>query len=575
MSRPAPAGPESAAKGRLLLPAFLLLSLWVCAMGVLAVRLLPPRVGAPYETDIFFHQFVLHEGRGALLTAALLVLAAALAFVVPERAAARAVACFAQRPWFVATVSFFVLAAGSLVVYQNHPLAMDEYMAVFQAQVFAEGEIYGHFPPELIPRLIPAFFLNKTFIAASLSTGKVISTYLPGFALLLTPFTLLGMPWALNPLLSAGTLVLIWRLARRFSDDPLAPGWAVLFTLASPVFTVHGISYYASSGYLFFNLLFMTLLLGRTLPRAFAAGVTGSLALTLSHPVAHALFAAPWLVRLLWKRRWKTLAALAAGYLPVALILGLGWLQVRSAIRGENAAAMAAEVTAKAAGPVAVGADSTPVLGEFEAFLGVLEVPGAERLAVRFLNGLELFFWALPGLPLLALAGFPALRRHPGLRLLTWSAAATLGFYFFVSFSQGHGWGYRYFHPAWAVLPLLAAAAMEPSPERPPRWRGFVGVLALLSLVAGTWLRFDQVHEFIRRHRAQVATAASVPQVRFVEIRSGYYTQDLIQNDPFLRGPEWTFISFGRDADAELVRRRFPGAELAVDLGYSTAWTVE
>ncbi len=549
-----------------LIPVFVLASLWVCAMGLLTVRMLPPRVGEPYDTDIFFHQFMIHEGGGALVTAVLLVLAVALAFVIPGGTAIGLVRYFASRPIFVATASFFALAAGSLVVYQNHPLAMDEYMPVFQAQVFAEGEIYGHFPPELIPRLIPAFFLNKTFIAASLTTGKVISTYLPGFALLLTPFVKLGMPWALNPLLSAGTLLLIWYLARRLSDDPLAPGWAVLLTLASPVFTVHGISYYSSTALLFINLLFMALLLERSMKRTFAAGVVGSLGLTLSHPVAHGLFALPWIAAMLWKRRWKSLTVLAAGYLPLALILGLGWLQVRSTISAENAAAMTAAATA-------VAAEAAPVLGELRAFFGVLQIPDADLLAVRFLTCLKLFFWAVPGLPLLALLGVPALRQRAPLRRLGWAAVVTFGFYFFVTFSQGHGWGYRYFHSAWAVLPLLGAAAMTSA--GPKHWRRFVAALALLSLVGSTGLRFVQVHEFIDGHRAQVATAASESEIRFVDLRGGYYTQDLIQNDPFLRGPVWTFISYGREADAELIRQRFPGAELAVDLEHSTSWTVE
>lgn len=561
------------------LPAYAGLCLLCCAMGGLIAWRMPALFGQPYRVDIFYHQFMVHEGPGALLTAAIVAMAFGLAAVVSTQRVESCVRYFGERPIPIAVLAFFVFAAGTIVVYQNYPLAMDEYANSFQAQVFAEGEVYGQFPPELVQRLIPPQFLNRTFLGASLASGKVLSTYQPGYALLLAPFMKLGVPWALNPLLSALTLLLIWHLARRLSDDPLVPGWAVLLTLASPIIAVNAISYYSSAAHLCLNLAFMALLLERTVPRLIVAGVLGSIALTLQQPVSHGLFALPWMVWLLRRWEWKSLGTLAAGYVPLAFGVGLGWLRVRSVIDAENAAAGLVPTVGPV--PPAAAEQSTPILGEVLAFFSILQVPDLELLIVRLLACLKLFFWAMPGLPILALLGALALGRVDArvrmpFRLLGWSALVTFGFYFFVQFSQGHGWGYRYFHPAWAVLPLFGALALSRSEGRSGAWRRTLGLMALVSLVLGTAVRFEQVHRFIEGHRAQAATAdGAVRQVRFVDVRNGYYTQDLVHNDPFLRGPVWTFVSFGREADAALVQQLFPGARLAVERGDSTAWVIE
>ena len=83
-------------------------------------------------------------------------------------------------------------------------------------------------------------------------------------------------------------------------------GLPMLLTLASPVFFADGISYYAMSAHLLANAVFALLLMEPTPRRAFLAGIVGSVALTLHNPVPHMLFAAPWIIWLLAKRRPAT-----------------------------------------------------------------------------------------------------------------------------------------------------------------------------------------------------------------------------------------------------------------------------
>jgi hypothetical protein len=78
------------------------------------------------------------------------------------------------------------------------------------------------------------------------------------------------------------------------------------------------------------NLLFAWLLLKPTPYRAFGAGVVGSLALVLHNPFPHMLFAAPWVIAIARPREQRrSFVALILGYLPLTVLMGVGWLYLR------------------------------------------------------------------------------------------------------------------------------------------------------------------------------------------------------------------------------------------------------
>jgi hypothetical protein len=72
------------------------------------------------------------------------------------------------------------------------------------------------------------------------------------------------------------------------------------------------------------------------------------------------------------------------------------------------------------------------------------------------------------------------------------------------------------------------------------------------------------VDVFVERHLAQVPpllrpASAERPEVVFVNMRAGFYTQDLVQNDALLRSPRIVMALPGpREAEA-LMALRFPG----------------
>src|SRR6266436_3063542 len=271
---------------------------------------------------IFFVLFAHNDHAGAVCTLLILVGTLFGSRYLPAR---RIVQWAGDQPVVIAVIIAPLLALGTLVIYHNHPLAMDEYAAYFQSRAFAAGQLHGRFPAPLLDWLIPRGFQDY-FLNVSRATGSVAETYWPGFALLLTPFMWAGVPWLCNPVISALTLLVIHRLALELFDDREAAGFALLLTIASPVIFANGISYYSMPAHLLANSVFALLLIRPTPLRAAAAGVVGSLALTLHNPVPHMLFAAPWLVWVAIRPGGMRLfASLIAGYLPLCVLLGLGW----------------------------------------------------------------------------------------------------------------------------------------------------------------------------------------------------------------------------------------------------------
>jgi hypothetical protein len=432
---------------------------------------------------------------------------------------------------------------------------MDEYAAVFQAQAFAAGKLAGQFPPASLDALLPPSLPNL-FLTVSRVTGEVSSTYWPGFALLMTPFMWCGIPWAANPLISALTLPVIHRLARELSGSREAAGWAVLLTAASPVFVASAISYYALPAHLLCSALYALLLIRPTAARALAAGLVGSIALTLSNPVPHLLFCVAFLVWLALRReRFTLFAALLTGYLPLVLLLGFGWQHHVTGLASATAGAIAAAPAAKAAS----------LLERMWTLINTLvTLPRPMIIEARIAGLSKVWTWGAAGLLVLAAMGGPAARSRPTALVLAAALGITFFGYFLVPVDQGHGWGYRYLQSVWFVLPLLAALALvEPPSGNAKELRAMAAWAILLSLVFANALRLAQVDTFMARHLAQVPPLArladpATAEIVFVNPGVGFYTRDMVHNDPFLRDARIVMVYGGPDRTAALMAREFP-----------------
>lgn len=513
-------------------------------------------------SPIFYFLFTRFDSPAA--ASMLLALIAAVFFTnrFPARALVRWIG---DHCGILAASTAVVFSVGTLVVYRNHPLAMDEYAVLFQSKVFAAGHLTGRFPPNLLDWLIPPGFQNY-FLDVSHVTGQVASSYWPSFSLLLTPFTWLGIPWACNPVISALSIIAIHRLTLLTFEDREAAGLAVLLTLASPVFFADGISYYSMSAHMLANTVY-ALLLARPSPRrAIAAGFVGSIALTLHNPVPHLLFAIPWLIWLIRRHGGVKLFAYACiGYLPLCLLLGVGWFLFVTHLEQEGTRVAAA----------------TAQIGGLSHDLRVFALPSSTVLLARLIGVAKVWLWAVPGMIVIAAAGAWKWRHNSVCRLLVASATVTLLGYLFVPLDQGHGWGYRYFHSAWMVLPILAAGAFAPVKTAPKAsvfedapTQTFLVACAVTFLVAGVALRALQIHAFISADLDQLpAYHGTERRVVFVNTRGDFYGADLVQNDPWLRGTEIRMLSYSPKSDASVIRYYFPKYHVVYSDNHGTVWS--
>ena len=442
-----------------------------------------------------------------------------------------------QHPIGIALTSAAGLAICALMVYHDYPLSMDEYASVFQSKVFASGTLAAHVPPDLVDWLVVRGF-NGHFLVASPQTGSVIEAYWPGFALLLAPFQILSVPWLCNALLSGLSVFLIFWITQEITSDRRAAGWAMLFALASGAFLADGISYYSMQAHLAANLAFVALLIRPSTNRAFAAGLVGSLALILHNPVPHALFAIPWIVALAFQSdRRRSLVPLFVGYLP-GVALGVGWLLFRAA----------------------TGSDITGLATINGITNGVLVWPD-KVLNARVAALVKMCVWAMPSLFALALLGGVLRRADSRVRLLVSSAILTFVAYLFVRFDQGHGWGYRYFHSAWGVVPILAGCAMADRQPTNGRLVSFAGATAILSLLLLIPFQLSQIDQFITQQLAQLAPPKRPGNnIYFTHPLGGYYLADMIRFDPLLRNKDLFLVSHGTALDMQLIQRNWPDA---------------
>jgi len=486
-----------------------------------------------FDYLIFYRLLFYNDLIGSL---AMLLALAAMLLVRPLRdRVARLAGWMSLHPGRASLVAFVLFAVMARIVYQGFPLAMDEYVQLLQAKVFAAGQLVASYPPELLDRMVPPGFQGY-FILVNHETGQAASVYWPGLPLLMAPFAKLGGEWLLNPALAAIGLWLIGDLASKASGQPGARGWAMLAALACPQYTVNALSFYAMPGVLTLNLLFFWLLLRPGWRPAMLAGVVGSIALVMHNPLPHALFAMPvgiWL--LMDGRRRSRLLPLALGYLPLVLMLCLGWPMLMDA--------MGLRVSVPAA-------DGTGFVELWSQKLRqTFAIPDANLLRVQAYSLWKALIWVAPGLLLVALL---AKQRSDIQRVLLAGLLLSFAFYFFFPHDQGHGWGYRYIHHAWAVVAITAGVfAVADNGVR----------TQFASAALGAGLLATPVFLFLTQQTIalSIAQQPTVPvqgrSLVFISNRPQLYTADLVRNYPSDNGHTVRMLGSDPEGDAAFARQ--------------------
>lgn len=374
--------------------------------------------------------------------------------------------------------------AGTRWLMLDYQLARDTQMAVFDAQIFESGKLAQPLAPSWRPfarALIPDFLLDIP------GNALLVSTYLPGNALLRTLFARIAEPQLTNPVLLAIAVLALWAIARRtFGPSPGGAWVALAAVVLSAQVLVAAMTPYAMTAHLAFNLAWLWLFLrDRPWLHALAMAV-GIYAMGLHQVVFHPLFAGPFILTLLAGRRW----ALFGAY---ALVYGAGvlfWFAYPSLI-----ASMADVVpqTGSAAGvaPFVEGR-----------ILPLFTDRATGGVGYMVYNLLRLCAWMpLFMVPFAALA-WPDVRHNRGIALPLFAGfALTLVAMFVLLPYQGHGWGYRYVHGLIGNLALLSGYGFVRWREKDPAVAGgtFVVTTALTALVTLPWLAWS-AHAFVAPH---------------------------------------------------------------------------
>lgn len=530
---------------------------WVATLGALALGVVAywlVWVGHSGWPTPFLELVLYAEPAG--LAAALLV-SLAFAKPVPRRILGIIEALGARPAAFSAAVALG-LAAVSFMTARGFPASIDEYCFWFQARLFSAGRLVASFPPEIVERVFSSEFADGAFLARSAATGSAVVTYWPGFSALLAPFLGLGAPWLLNPILSALAILSASWLVSELGGGVRAKGWCMALAICSPVFVVGATTLYSTPLIVLGNVCFAALVLRPRGWRAILAGGVGSIAMVAHQPVAHLLFALPWLGWLLWRRQWRSLVLIGVGYLPVVLVVGFGWVALRG---GVVAGSSAAAETASA----------------LRGLVSLFQLPVGEVGLDRLHNVVKIVSWSVPVLPALAVLAV----RQPGAasvdRVLLGSALATLMFSLAIRFDQGYGWGNRYFQPAWMVLPVLAALWLESRSEDGTKWSvdGRVLATCLATLVVLVPVRLWYVEDWTRARAERLEALPSGDRiVTFLVVPAGSPLRDWIRADPLGGGIGATLESRGWSADQALVQQVWPGASLVARQQWGSAWRI-
>jgi hypothetical protein len=458
--------------------------------------------------NVFYYLFARNEPAGLLVTA-LFSAGAALWFrrsqpLVEDRPVENGIltgwVCIA-----VAVIVFAIAAIGTQTVFHNYLVTADEYLADFQARIFLHGKFQAEVPSAWVNA---ERFLNLPFFVRYFPANHSWnSVYLPVYAAMRAVFQSVGLQSLLNPFLAALTVLALYGTARNIWPESKTNALvAIGLLVSSSQFLVMSMTSYSMPAHLALNAIWLWLYSRPDRGWFYLAPLVGVLAIGLHQPIVHALFALPFLFRLVLQRRWRTVLIFAPIYLA-GCALWFAW-QARYQVGG-NAG-----------------------IGSF------FRILNPRMPIIQSMNLLLIIGWASLATPFLAVLGASQFFKvRPIIQDSILSCLLTFGFYFFFYFDQAHGWGYRYFHGAIACFLIVAVAGFNRLSNLVGQYRAtkFVLVGIAASLLIQFPLRCFEAERFVRPYARTAAAIHAIPKdIVAFDWREAWYSADLIRNDPFL-----------------------------------------
>ena len=492
MSPPA----ETGARRRFQPPLFaLILAAWVLILAVfgLAIWLTGSLDNKNWTAERFFFWRQDMPMLGFILAATLIL------GLAPPRILARArwPAILAGRrlPLALAAITFVAGAVGVWAVFSGYTLSLDEFLANFDARIFASGRLMAPIPPEWRPyttAMQPMYMLPLPDVVWA-------SSYLPVNAAMRALARLVHADGLVNPLLSAFSIVATWGIARRIWPErpDLALVAAALLGTSSQLI-VTAMTAYAMPAHLAFNLAWLWLFL-RGGKAGHAGAITVGFFATGIHQLAfHPLFVAPFILRLLFHRRWGLGALYIVAYAAICLFW-LEWWPITTGLAG-------------------VSTDDTGSTGAdffMDRINDVLAAMGYDNIGVMGQSLMRFVTWQnLLLAPLALLGAIMSIWNRGPVRALVLGVLLTVIVMGIVTPTQTHGWGYRYMHGLLGSACLTAAWAWSKltdplAAERRAAANGALVIACAVSLLIMTPARIWQAWRFVAPYAAASAAIQS------------------------------------------------------------------
>jgi hypothetical protein len=358
-------------------------------------------------------------------------------------------------------------ALASVWVLRAFPYSGDEYGYLFQAKTFLAGRLWNPMPP------LPDFF---HLVLISFLDGKWVSTYPPGWPLLLAAASAMRLPfWLACPAAGALLLFALFKLGQR-RDGPLGGVLAVMLFALSPFFAFNAGSYFnhvpATAAGLFFCWAALDFLDQPRLSKACLTGIALGV-LGLIRPVDVLLFALPFAAEFCWRaRRQHYLKA------PAIVLVGLPFL----------AALLLYNHTITGSSFLGFSTDWTDWTGRAGFGFHLVDEHGdvltlRDQLRIAAFRTVLAAEWTSPILVLgygAAAVWLTVRRRLSFLDLIF--PTYVIG-YLFVPFTGTSQYGPRYYFEAWPLVVLTVVSGLVPLLQvTRQRWRAFGSSLLMAHL---------------------------------------------------------------------------------------------
>jgi hypothetical protein len=418
----------------------------------------------------------------------------------------------------LATIAFVFAAIGTKIVFHDYALTADEYLADFQANIFLHGKLQAEVPSAWVS---VERFLNLPFFVQYFPTNHSWnSVYLPIYAAMRAVFQGVGLQSLLNPFLAALTVLAVYGTVRNIWPESKTNALvAIGLLVSSSQFLVMSMTSYSMPAHLALNAIWLWLYSRPDRGWFYLAPLVGVLAIGLHQPIVHALFALPFLLRLVLQRRWRTVLIFGTVYVA-GCALWFAW-QARYQVGRSDG--------------IGIGS--------------MFKILNPRMPIIQSMNLLLIIGWASLATPLLAVLGASQFFKvRPIIQDSILSCLLTFGFYFFFYLDQAHGWGYRYFYGVLTCLIVCSVAGFNRLSTLVGQRRAMAFVIlgAATSFLVQLPLRCWQVERFIRPYARTASAIHSMRQdIVALDCRDAWYSADLIRNDPFLEKRPMIVSLFG------------------------------